>query len=299
MRHLYRARSTEFRPGTQILPEALPLDRYQVLHETYDHLPADGEKPAAIEDVSYIREQRMFSPLTLVAEIARYLNKPCLEIESALVQSADGTERILALVNQHNEILYDWVIPSLHRCLYEVTQFDHREEETVELVKTPEDGYYTVTADPAKVVLADAVEPQQEGRSFHLDTYAFDSNPEQELFWRLLRHQRVQRVYFTGMLTHGQSDFYIQYIDPETMALRSYFPDFLIQKEDGSWVIVEVKGDNKIEDPVVLAKQKSAEQVAVASGMKYKIIRGSETAHGNIEYFFNGVAYVQPDIRPA
>jgi hypothetical protein len=35
---------------------------------------------------------------------------------------------------------------------------------------------------------------------------------------------------------------------------------------DGTWVIVEVKGDNKIEDPVVLAKQAFAEQMAVASG---------------------------------
>jgi hypothetical protein len=130
-------------------------------------------------------------------------------------------------------------------------------------------------------------------KSFHLDTYAFDSQPEKDLFWRLLRDGRVQKVYFTGMLTHGQSDFYIQYIDPETNALRKYYPDFLLQKEDGSWVIVEVKGDNKIDDPVVQAKQKAAELVAVASRMKYKIIRGSEATHGSYEYFFNGEAYVQ------
>lgn len=47
-------------------------------------------------------------------------------------------------------------------------------------------------------------------------------------------------------------------------------------KEDGTYVIVEVKGDNKIEDPVVLAKQEFAEQMATASGMTYKIIKGSD-----------------------
>jgi hypothetical protein len=123
-----------------------------------------------------------------------------------------------------------------------------------------------------------AVKEQPIADSFHLDTYAFDSQPEKELFWRLLRDRRVQKLYFTGMLTHGQSDFYTQYIDPETHALRSYYPDFLLQKKEGSWVIVGVKGDNKIEDPVVLAKQFFAEQMAVASGMTYKVMQRSDAA---------------------
>ena len=298
VRHMYQTREKDFAPGTRILPQELPLERYQLLHETYDHLPADGEKPGAVEDISYIREQRVYSRLMLVAEIARYLNKSCLQIEEILEETADGIDQILAMVNRHNEVLFDYVIPELYHCLYDVTQYDHAEEEEVELVKTPEDGHYTVTASPSKVVtLADTADPAHADKSFHLDTYAFDSTPEKDLFWRLLRDGRVEKVYFTGMLTHGQSEFYIQYIDPETQALRRYFPDFLLQKADGSWVIVEVKGDNKIDDPVVKEKQKSAEQIAVASGMKYKIIPGSQAAHGDIEYFFNGAPYVQPALR--
>jgi type III restriction enzyme len=38
-------------------------------------------------------------------------------------------------------------------------------------------------------------------KSFHLDTYCFDCNPERTLFWNLLREQRVEKIYFTGMLT--------------------------------------------------------------------------------------------------
>jgi hypothetical protein len=88
------------------------------------------------------------------------------------------------------------------------------------------------------------------------------------------------------MLTHGQSDFYIQYIDPESRTVRSYYPDFLFQKDDDTYVIVEVKGDNKIDDPVVLAKKEFAEQMAVASGMTYKIIRGSDVMKDNYSFLF-------------
>lgn len=88
------------------------------------------------------------------------------------------------------------------------------------------------------------------------------------------------------MLTHGQSDFYIEYIDPDSHSVRRYYPDFLFQKEDNSYVIVEVKGDNKIEDPVVLAKKQFAEQMAEDSNMAYKIIAGSDVSSGNYSVLF-------------
>jgi hypothetical protein len=113
-----------------------------------------------------------------------------------------------------------------------------------------------------------------------LDAYCFDSNPERKLFWNLLRDGRVTKLYFTGMLTHGQSEFFIQYIDPESHAIRSYYPDFLLQQPNGNYMIVEVKGDNKIDDPVVKAKQEFAQQMAIASGMTYQMIRGSDVNAG-------------------
>ena len=82
------------------------------------------------------------------------------------------------------------------------------------------------------------------------------------------------------MLTHGQSDFYIQYIDPESHAVRRYYPDFLMQKNDGSWVIVEVKGDNMIDDTIVQAKASATQQRASASAMSYEIIKGSDAKEG-------------------
>lgn len=82
------------------------------------------------------------------------------------------------------------------------------------------------------------------------------------------------------MLTHGQSDFYIQYIDPDSNTVRSYYPDFLIEKHDGKMLIVEVKGDNKIDDPVVQAKEKAANEIASVSDMVYRIIAGSQINNG-------------------
>ena len=57
-------------------------------------------------------------------------------------------------------------------------------------------------------------------------------------------------------------------------------PDFIFQREepDGSlkYVIVEVKADNQIEDAVVQAKKDFAQQIAVASGMEYRILKSSD-----------------------
>lgn len=78
------------------------------------------------------------------------------------------------------------------------------------------------------------------------------------------------------MLTHGQSDFYIQYIDPDSHMVRTYYPDFLIHKKDGTYVIVEVKADGFIDDPVVQAKKQYARQIAAASNMEYRIIKATD-----------------------
>ncbi|MHB1056934.1 MAG: TnsA endonuclease N-terminal domain-containing protein [Rhodanobacter sp.] len=105
------------------------------------------------------------------------------------------------------------------------------------------------------------IKDDERAKSFHLDSYCFDSGLENWLFRDLLREQRVKKVYFTGMLTHGQSDFIFQRVEP-----------------DGSlkYVIVEVKADNQIEDAVVQAKKDFARQIAVASGMEYRILKSSD-----------------------
>ncbi|MBD2169253.1 DEAD/DEAH box helicase family protein [Calothrix membranacea FACHB-236] len=257
------------------------LDKYKIIKTEQEGISIKDASRSKVktEDLTYLRQKRKFSELTLVAEISRYLNKSCIFIENVLATTQEGTEKILESVNEYNELLYDWVIPRLFKEFYEIDQQESTEEYEVELVKLSKEGY-TISANKDLIVKREEA-GQYITKSFHLDTYCFDSSPERTLFWNLLREGRVKTIYFTGMLTHGQSDFYIEYIDPDSHSVRKYYPDFLFQKEDDSYVIVEVKGDNKIEDPVVQAKKQFAEQMATASKMTYKIIAGSEADSGH------------------
>lgn len=287
IRRQFEMKEKDIKQGICLEIDTADTEKYRIIQTEEHSLGASANNQTTITDLTNLREKTSFSRITLVAEISRYLNKPCLQIEKILDATIEGTEKILTEVNGFNELLYDWVIPHLFNELYEITQLDKTEEYEVELVKVPEDGFYKVSASPNLVVKKADAEKRYSEKSFHLDTYCFDSDPERNLFWNLLRDGKVQKLYFTGMLTNGQTDFYVQYIDPESHTVRSYYPDFLVQKEDGSFVIVEVKGDNKIEDPVVLAKQYFAEQMAVASGMTYKIIKGSDAAQGRYSFLLN------------
>lgn len=86
---------------------------------------------------------------------------------------------------------------------------------------------------------------------------------------------KVCEVYFTGMFTSNQGDLSVHYYDPESGRVRQYYPDFLAKMADGSYQLIEVKGDNKIDDEVVKAKVEAAEEMAVASGVKYLMYAGS------------------------
>lgn len=292
VRRQYQMREKQLVPG-----QALGLDRadketWGVLIEKYRLIETQREGLTAADaarasssrtfDLTNRREKRTFSPITLVAEVSRYLNRSPLEIEELLDATKEGTGELVAMVNEFNELLYDEIIPRLFRQLYDLDESQQTEEHEVDLIRLPPNGYYEVTAAKDKIVRMGDTQVKDEGRakSFHLDTYCFDSGSENYLFWDLLREQRVKKLYFTGMLTHGQSDFFIQYIDPESRTVRSYYPDFIFLREepDGSlkYVIVEVKNDSQIEDAVVQAKKDFAQQIAVASGMEYQLIRSSD-----------------------
>lgn len=292
VRKQYEMREKKLSPG-----QALGLDRankeawntliekYRLIETQQDGLTvAEAARASASRtfDLTVRREKRTFSRMTLIAEVSRYLNRNPLEVEELIDATKEGTDELVAMTNEFNELLYDEIIPRLFRQLYDLDESQQTEEHEVDLIKIPPNGYYEVTAAKDKIVrMGDSVITDDErAKSFHLDTYCFDSGSETQLFWDLLREQRVKKIYFTGMLTHGQSDFFIQYIDPDSRTVRSYYPDFLFQREepDGSlkYVIVEVKNDSQVEDAVVQAKKDFAQQIAVASGMEYQIIKSTD-----------------------
>ena len=259
--------------------DKLNLEKYKIRKKERDGLKKDSKIEET--DISNIKEQRSFSELTLVAEISRYLNYSCIELGKLLKDSKEGMKLVLKFVNQFNEILYDEIIPKIFNYLYKIDKKVESIEEEIELVKDPklkftDRDYFAFRADDGLVVKISDVADELKDKSFHVDTYCFDSIPEKELFWNLIKEKRIKEIYFTGMFTHGQSNFYIQYIDPESKTVRSYYPDFLIQSEDGIWEIIEVKGDNMIDDIVVQAKKEFAEEMAHENNMKYRMIPSSE-----------------------
>ncbi|MFU1942729.1 TnsA endonuclease N-terminal domain-containing protein [Bordetella hinzii] len=292
VRKQYNMRDKAVSPGYELFPERPFREKWNELVEKYRLIETQQDGLTAAEaarastsrtfDLTARREKRTFSPITLVAEVSRYLNRSPLEIEELLDATKEGTADLVAITNEFNELLYDELIPRLFRQLYDLDESQQTEEHEVDLIKLPPNGYYEVTAAKDKIVRREdaQIKDDERAKSFHLDTYCFDSGSESWLFWDLLREQRVKKIYFTGMLTHGQSDFFIQYIDPDSRTVRSYYPDFVFVREepDGSekYVIVEVKADNQIDDAVVQAKKEFANQIAVASGMEYRLMKSSD-----------------------
>ena len=121
-----------------------------------------------------------------------------------------------------------------------------------------------------------------QNKSFHADTYCFDSKPEKECFLQYLKSDLVKEIFFTGMFTGDQGDLAIQYYDPVSGRIRNYYPDFFAKMKDGSYQIIEVKGDNKMDDEVVIAKANAARELANESNVEYKLYMGSLIMNSNI-----------------
>lgn len=201
------------------------------------------------------------------------------------MQAIDGFDNLVEVVNKHNEVLDDVIIPKIFNTLYEVKSEQKNEDVDVILLKEPKDsGYYEFSADENLVIEKDhnSFTPEEIKKSFHADTYCFDSKPEKECFLQYISSKKVKEIYFTGMFTANQGDLFVQYYDPESKRIRQYYPDFLAKMNDGSYQLIEVKGDNMIDDEVVKAKAEAAEEMSVASGMKYVMYAGSVLMKQNV-----------------
>lgn len=256
----------------------------------YESVMIEGESLANDQtekhkNIDHFQDNRKYSEISIVGEVSRYLNIPCVQIAKILRESADGMESILEKVNKYNDILNDHIIPKVFNALFEVSSELRTEDKDVVLLREPKDaGYYEFSAKDDLVIdnKYQGFTPDQIKKSFHADTYCFDSIPEKECFMQYIRSDKVEEVYFTGMFTSNQGDLSVHYYDPESGRVRQYYPDFLAKMADGSYQLIEVKGDNKIDDTIVKAKQAAAEEMAVASGMKYLMYAGSKIINTHI-----------------
>jgi hypothetical protein len=276
---MFNIREKNVDQGFSLKLEELDARNYRIVTEVHDVQALYG-KAEVTQDLSGLREDIEYTPIMLVAEIARYLNKSPIEIEEILEQSKEGLEGILEWVNQANRILYEAVIPRLFKHLYDINELTGAPQKVRKLlVKDPPDGDegYEISVDPdlfAEMTMSDYT--QFEEKSFHLSGYGFDSKPELDFFKTNLPNEAIKKIWFTGMLTNGQTEFNVHYIDPETNALRTYYPDFLIELTNGNYLIAEVKGEHLIHDPVTMAKIEYAKQMAEASKMRYVLVPGMQ-----------------------
>ena len=207
-----------------------------------------------------------------------------MKISKILKACVEGPDTLLKFVNMNDEILYDVVIPKIFHYLYNIEIEEEIVPREISLLKEHlGSGYYEFNADPQLV--CQVTDPQFADfvdKSFHADTYCFDSRPEKEVFMQYLQNEDIDEIYFTGMFTSGQCELLIPYYDSESQSLRTYYPDFFAVTSDGVQEIIEVKGENKLDDQNVKDKKVAAEATALGSQYVYKIIPGNFAMNNDI-----------------
>lgn len=293
IKHVYSL-IQKYSPTTPVIDFGLSDESYLEKFKSFEY-SKEGltDKRTMKQTEVQTQDNRKYSLYTLTSEIAFYLKRQmrCKVIEDILKDSKDGAHKIVEIVSKYNAILYDRIIPYIFKELFEIHCKTYVVEKEVELLQYPEGKeYYEFKAEPELVVdvnqhvfdKTDGSNRVLRDKSFHTDKYCFDSKPERECFWQYILSDKVKEVYFTGMFTSKYNGLAIQYIDPETHTVRSYYPDFISFLDDDTIQIVEVKADNKIDDHVVQAKADAAEEMAIKSKMSYKMLAGSRIINEKI-----------------
>lgn len=274
--HEYTVSSKEYSTPVDFGLAGADLSKYSSVMYERDSIANDTSTKQSNADEYQVKMQ--YSAFSLAGEVARYLNISSILAAKILREAQDGMDVILADVNQYNAVLDDIIIPTIFHALFDVTAIQKTEDRDVVLLREPKDAaYYEFSAKDDLVITNKypGFTPDEVLKSFHADTYCFDSLPEKECFFQYIKSDKVQEVYFTGMFTSNQGDLSVYYYDPESGRIRQYYPDFLAKMKDGTYQLIEVKGDNKIDDVVVQAKKAAAQEMAIASGIKYEMYAGS------------------------
>lgn len=267
----YKLKELEYSSPIDFEIDKIDYSKYERIMYEKDSIIRDSSLKET--NIDYVQDNMEFSLFSLTGEVARYLNRSCILISKILSEAKDGVDNILSAVNKYNELVYDVVIPKVFNSLYKVEYEIHSDDKDLVLLKEPKDASYYVYKAKDELVIRnsdDYLDQTDVEKSFHADTYCFDSKPEKECFMQYLESEKVKEIYFTGMFTSPESsDLSIQYYDPESQRIRHYYPDFLAKMSDDKYRLIEVKGDNMIDTDVVEAKIAAAEELAEASGIEY------------------------------
>ena len=150
-----------------------------------------------------------YTPITLVAEISKYfVDIKCTTISKIIFKSKGRMDIIVSFVNQHNDLLYDVIIPKIFSIFYEVYNKIITEDiEVLSLKPSKEGGYYEFSGLDELTIPKDSMDTIVQANreiGFHVDTYVFDSKPEVEFLLQSLMSHEGLTIYFTGMFTRNK-----------------------------------------------------------------------------------------------
>ena len=185
--HEYTLHEKEYTDPVDFKLVGADLSKYRSVVYEGDSLARDTTVKE--KTVDYLQDNMRYSEFSLAGEVARYLNISCILAARILRESVDGIDVILEAMNRYNAVLDDYIIPAVFHALFDVTSELRTEDKELVLLREPEDaGYYEFSAKD-DLVLTDrypGFTPEQIKKSFHADTYCFDSAPEKECFMQYI-----------------------------------------------------------------------------------------------------------------
>jgi hypothetical protein len=265
-------------------------------------------KPTSDEDNRYTKE--IYSPVSEKSgvllsstgeESEIVITEESVDIFTAAKQIADKYHRKTGAIYTQLQKLYNTDMPRAHMTQLfdqveaQTTKYEEVEEQITEalaLIKFVDDNgeptfkkdrdgayYHTIRYSAGKEKLFahrdeyTARNPADFG--FHYNPYNFDSEPEKEFLGEMLERLQVKQdeiedIYFTGGVSNpAQTDLHFEY-KGEDGRYHQYYPDFVIVKKNGEFLIVEIKAEGKETDPEVQAKAKAVEKLAKIKANKFR-----------------------------
>lgn len=182
--HEYTVSSKEYSTPVDFGLAGADLSKYSSVMYERDSIANDTSTKQSNADEYQVKMQ--YSAFSLAGEVARYLNISSILAAKILREAQDGMDVILADVNQYNAVLDDIIIPTIFHALFDVTAIQKTEDRDVVLLREPKDAaYYEFSAKDDLVITNKypGFTPDEVLKSFHADTYCFDSLPEKECFF--------------------------------------------------------------------------------------------------------------------
>lgn len=190
--HEYTVSSKEYSTPVDFGLAGADLSKYSSVMYERDSIANDTSTKQSNADEYQVKMQ--YSAFSLAGEVARYLNISSILAAKILREAQDGMDVILADVNQYNAVLDDIIIPTIFHALFDVTAIQKTEDRDVVLLREPKDAaYYEFSAKDDLVITNKypGFTPDEVLKSFHADTYCFDSLPEKECFFQYIKSAKV------------------------------------------------------------------------------------------------------------